>query len=229
MTRSLSGREVDCKAAPISCLSATDSRSGSSPLAQPFQHLYGAGFPGAVGTEKSEDFAFFDGKAYSAHGFHVAVALDEVLHLKDGIRHFSCPHRKRLNGKEEAIAYRRAPHPMKHTSIRLHADSLQIRLRAALSFGFPFRQLFLLSRGGLFGWLPDVLLQVHTKLYEGDAFTFEKFSLKQSMRAANEDFAAVADHTMPGNAFSGGSGGHSASGGARPARQTKSLSQLSIG
>lgn len=48
------------------------------------------------------------------------------------------------------------------------------------------------------------------------------------MRPANEDFAAVADHAVPGNAFSGGSSGHGASGRARAARQTKSFSKPSI-
>src|SRR5262249_9661093 len=59
--------------------------------AQSFENLHGRGFACAVGAEKTEDFAFFDGKINTAHSFHFAVMLDEVLHLKDGIRHFLAP------------------------------------------------------------------------------------------------------------------------------------------
>jgi len=72
-------------------------------------------------------------------------------------------------------------------------------------------------------------LQIHAKFNDSDAFAFEKFSLEQSMRSANEDFPAVADYAVPRNAFSRRSSRHGASGSARAARQAQSLSEGSIG
>ena len=77
-----------------------------------------------------------------------------------------------------------------------------IRLRAVLSFSFSFSVEFLFAYRGLLSWIPEMLFQIHAKLYERDTFTFEKSSLKQGVRPANEDFAAVADHTVPRNSFS---------------------------
>jgi len=50
---------------------------------------------------------------------------------------------------------------------------------------------------------PEVAFQVHTRLNDFDAFAFEEFSLEGSVRLADEDFAALADNAMPGNAFAG--------------------------
>src|SRR5213078_3875749 len=59
--------------------------------AQSLENFYSGGFARAIRAEQAKDLAFFNGKAHSAHGFHFAVALDEVLHSKDGIRHFLAP------------------------------------------------------------------------------------------------------------------------------------------
>ncbi len=47
-----------------------------------------------------------------------------------------------------------------------------------------------------------------------DAFRFEEFFLERGVRFTDEDFAALADHAVPGNAFSGRSCGHGAPGAA---------------
>ena len=73
-----------------------------------------------------------------------------------------------------------------------------------------------------------MLLQIHAELHERNPFAFEKFSLKQGVRSANEDFAAVADDPVPRNPFSGGSGSHGASSRARAAGQTEGFGQPSI-
>src|SRR5439155_25624566 len=59
--------------------------------AQSLENFYSGGFARAIRAEQAKDLAFFNGKAHAAHGFHFAVALDEVLHSKDGIRHFLAP------------------------------------------------------------------------------------------------------------------------------------------
>ena len=73
-----------------------------------------------------------------------------------------------------------------------------------------------------------MLFKVHAKLHKRDTFTFEEFSLEQSVWPANKDFTAVADDAMPRNPFSGRSGGHGATSRARTARQTKSFGQPSV-
>ena len=52
-----------------------------------FQNLHRGGLAGAVRAEQSEDFALFHVEADAAHGLHVAVVLDEMLYLQDGIGH----------------------------------------------------------------------------------------------------------------------------------------------
>lgn len=94
-------------------------------------------------------------------------------------------------------------------------SSLRSRARA-----FPFAS----SRG-----LPEVPFQVHAKFNDGDTFGFEKFFLEQRVWATNQDFSAVADHAVPGNALSRRSGGHGASRGARATGQPEGSSQPSIG
>src|SRR5215467_10496408 len=70
---------------------AADGDEAAIGITQAFEDFDSRRFPCAIGTEKPENFTFFDRKTHAAHGFHVAVALDEVLHLKDWIRHFPCP------------------------------------------------------------------------------------------------------------------------------------------
>src|ERR1700747_18626 len=84
---------------------------------------------------------------------------------------------------------------------------------------FSFGRRLPFARCSLFGRFPEMLFQVHAKFYERDAFTFEQFSLKQGVRPANEDFAAVTDDAVPRNPFSRGSSGHGASRRARAAGQ----------
>ena len=52
--------------------------------AQPFQDFDRARLAGAVRSQQAEDFAFVDGKTHPAQGFHVAVALGQVLHFDGG-------------------------------------------------------------------------------------------------------------------------------------------------
>jgi hypothetical protein len=57
-----------------------------------------------------------------------------------------------------------------------------------------------------------------------DAFTREEFFLERSIRLANEDFAVISDHAVPGNAFPGGCGRHSAAGTASTAAEAQDSS-----
>ena len=83
-------------------------------------------------------------------------------------------------------------------------------------------------RSGFFWRLPEVAFQVHARLDNGDAFAFEEFSLQRSVRLADEDFAALTDDPMPGDAFSRGSGGHRAASGTRAARKAQGFSERPI-
>src|SRR5205809_2810088 len=83
-------------------------------------------------------------------------------------------------------------------------------------------------QGGFLWRFPKVALQVHARLNDFDAFAFEEFSLEGGVRLANEDFAALADDAMPGNAFAGRSGGHGASSAARAARKAQCFRQRPI-
>ncbi len=73
-----------------------------------------------------------------------------------------------------------------------------------------------LSRRG-----PKMISQVDAGLGDFDAFGFEEFFLEGGVGLADEDFAALADHAMPGNAFSRGSGGHGTPGAACAAAQAQ--------
>jgi hypothetical protein len=44
--------------------------------------------------------------------------------------------------------------------------------------------------------------KVHPEFPELDALTLQQFSLKRSVRFADQELAAVADHAVPGDAFS---------------------------
>src|SRR5215831_19472911 len=46
-------------------------------------------------------------------------------------------------------------------------------------------QYFLFRRSRLFGWLPEMLFQIHAEFDDCHAFTLEKFPLEQGMRTAN--------------------------------------------
>jgi hypothetical protein len=78
------------------------------------------------------------------------------------------------------------------------------------------------------GRFPQVPFQVDAKPDYRDAFAFEKLSLQGCVGFANQDFSALAENAMPGNAFSGGSRRHGASCGARAAWQAQGLSEGSI-
>src|SRR5467141_551961 len=121
---------------------------------------------------------------------------------------FVAPPDKGALGKE-GIAYRR------YVSGWQRAD----RLTAASLLNTLFRGF--VFQGGFLWRLPEVAFQVHARLSDFDAFAFEEFSLQGSVRLADEDFAALTDDAMPGNAFSGRSRGHGASGAARAARETQ--------
>src|SRR5260370_2358529 len=76
-------------------------------IAETFKNLDGGGFAGAVRPEQTENFSFFHVKADAANGFDVAVALDEVFHLKNGIGHVLCPSPFGGGPAKEGIAYRK--------------------------------------------------------------------------------------------------------------------------
>src|SRR5437763_12557973 len=64
-------------------------RSAGVERAQSLENFYSGGFARAIRAEQAKDLAFFNGKAHAAHGFHFAVALDEVLHSKRSEEHTS--------------------------------------------------------------------------------------------------------------------------------------------
>jgi hypothetical protein len=71
--------------------------------------------------------------------------------------------------------------------------------------------------------------QVHARLHYGDAFAFEKLSLKRSVRFANQNFAALAKNAMPGNSLARRSRSHSAAGASRSAWKVQGFSERPIG
>jgi hypothetical protein len=73
-----------------------------------------------------------------------------------------------------------------------------------------------------------VAVQIHARLDDADAFAFEELSLQGTVRLANEDFAVFTDNAMPGNAFTGGSRRHGASGTARASREAQYFRQYPI-
>jgi len=72
-------------------------------------------------------------------------------------------------------------------------------------------------------------LQIDARLDDRDAFAFEEFSLEGSVRFADQDFSALTDDAVPGNAFSGRSRGHGAPRAARAAGKAESFSEGPIG
>ena len=71
-------------------------------------------------------------------------------------------------------------------------------------------------------------LQVDSGFDDRYAFAFEELFLEGGVGLADEDFAAFAEHAMPGNAFAGGCGGHGTARGASPATEAQNLSERPI-
>src|SRR5438309_2373482 len=70
---------------------AADGNAAAVGIAEAFEDFNGSGFAGAVRPEQAENFSFFHIETDAANGFDVAVALDEILHLKNAISHVRCP------------------------------------------------------------------------------------------------------------------------------------------
>jgi hypothetical protein len=73
-----------------------------------------------------------------------------------------------------------------------------------------------------------VTFEVDAKPDYSDAFAFEELSLQGRVGFANQDFSALAENAMPGNAFPGRRRSHGVSRGARAAWQAQGLSKASI-
>ena len=73
-----------------------------------------------------------------------------------------------------------------------------------------------------------MLFQVDPGFDHCYAFAFEEFFLEGGVGLADKDFAAFAEHAMPGDAFAGGCGGHGAACGASPAAEPQNLSERPI-
>src|SRR5260370_1389255 len=196
-------------------IAAADGNTPTVKITQAFENFDRSRLAGAVCPHQTENLAFVDIKTDTADSFDVAVALDEILDLENGIGHVCRPTRLGRTGQRGYsipqigvwLATRR------HT----HAASLF----NTFSRGYVFTAEFL--------WrLPEMVFQVHARLNDFDAFAFEELSLQGSVRLADQDFAAFTDHTMPGNAFAGRSGGHGASCAPRPAREAQGSSQRPI-
>ena len=71
--------------------------------------------------------------------------------------------------------------------------------------------------------------EVDASLNHRDAFRLKKFTLQGSDGFADEEFAAIADYAVPGNASSGWGRRHSSSYGPRPAPQVQSFGERPIG
>ena len=66
-------------------------------------------------------------------------------------------------------------------------------------------------------------LEIDARFDDFYAFGFEELFLERGVGFTDEDFAALANDAMPGNALSRWCGGHSASGGARATREAQSF------
>lgn len=73
-----------------------------------------------------------------------------------------------------------------------------------------------------------VELHVDAAFGHGDAFGFEEFALKAGIGFADEEFAAGAEHAMPGNAFARGTCSHGMTGGAGAATKAQSTSNIPV-
>ena len=70
--------------------------------------------------------------------------------------------------------------------------------------------------------------EVDARFNNRDAFAFEELSLQGCVGFADQDFSALAENTVPGNAFPGRRRGHGASRGARAAGQAQGPSKVPI-
>ena len=73
-----------------------------------------------------------------------------------------------------------------------------------------------------------MLPEVYSRLDDGNAFALQKFFLEGSVRLANENLAAFANHAVPRDAFSGGCGSHGSTCSTGAAGQAKSFSKAAI-
>ena len=72
-------------------------------------------------------------------------------------------------------------------------------------------------------------VQLEAGFHNAHAFAFEEFFLQRGVRLADEDFSLLANNAMPGDSFSGGSGGHGAARAACAAAETQDSSEAPIG
>lgn len=77
--------------------------------------------------------------------------------------------------------------------------------------------------------LPEVTSEVDPGLKKSDAFTFQELALERRIGLADEEFAAIADDSMPRDAFSGRGCGHSAARGPGATAQPQDSSNGPIG
>jgi hypothetical protein len=74
-----------------------------------------------------------------------------------------------------------------------------------------------------------MFFHVHARFAECDAFRFQEFALQTGIRLTDQQFTAIANHAMPGNAFPGGACRHGPAGTARSTPQAKGFGNPSIG
>src|SRR5882724_6423524 len=83
--------------------------------------------------------------------------------------------------------------------------------------------------GFIFGGRPYVLFDVHAGLTERHTFGLKQFALQAGIRFANQQFSAIADNAMPGNAFSGGACGHRTASTAGSSAEPESFRKSPVG
>lgn len=72
-------------------------------------------------------------------------------------------------------------------------------------------------------------LDVNARFRDQNILAFEQLSLQAGVRLADKDFAIFTDDAVPGNAFAGGAGAHSAAGAASAAAEAQSFRDGPIG
>jgi hypothetical protein len=70
--------------------------------------------------------------------------------------------------------------------------------------------------------------QDHARLGDSDAFGFKELALKRSVRFTNEEFSALANDALPGNALPGRSSGHGVADGASASTKAQNPSNRPI-
>lgn len=70
--------------------------------------------------------------------------------------------------------------------------------------------------------------EVNAGFAQGDLFGLQQLALQAGVRLADEQLSTRADHTMPGNSFSGRRAGHGASCSARATWETQNTSNVPI-